>query len=92
MPGLLNPIAIRSDDVDCGEKWEPDDYKCAFLKAMGVKCRISAFARRQGRGGGRLSVLEAFHHGRAFSELIEMIHEYGTPETASAFHGWARRA
>ena len=62
MWGLLSDI---SDQVmHCGEKWEPDDYKCAFLKAMGVKCRIMPALRWQG-GWWRSAIgRRSFQQGR----------------------------
>ena len=84
MWGLLSDI---SDQIThCGEKWEPDDYKCAFLKAMGVKCRI--MPALDGKGVVAVGYRSSKLNKEEFSELIEMIYEYGSRNGVS-FHGEA---
>ena len=84
MWGLLSDI---SDQIThCGEKWEPDDYKCAFLKAMGVKCRI--MPSLDGKGVVAVGYRSSKLNKEEFSELIEMIYEYGS-RNGVRFHGEA---
>lgn len=70
---LLNIIADQVTHAD--ERWEPDDWKCGFMKAIGIKCRF--MPALDGNGvvavGYRSSKLDK----EKFSELIESIYEYG---------------
>jgi hypothetical protein len=70
---LLRCIADQLEH--CGEHWEPEDYKAAFLKAMGKELRF--MPALDGRGvvavgyqSSRLSKVE-------MSEMVELIYEYG---------------
>lgn len=73
MWGMLADIADQV--THCGEKWEPEDYKCAFMKAMGVRCKIMPALDGDGvvATGYRSSKLDK----EKFSELIETIYQYG---------------
>ena len=76
-----------SDQVThCGERWEPEDYKCAFMKAMGFKLRFMPALDGQGvvAIGYRSSKLDK----EKFSELIETIYQYGA-KNGVVFHGEA---
>jgi hypothetical protein len=71
-------LTIVSDQVHYGEppeKWEPDDWKCAFMKAVGVRCRFMPAIDGEGvvAVGYRSSKLDK----DKFSELIESIYEFG---------------
>ena len=84
MWGLLNDIADQL--VHCGEKWEPEDYKCAFMKAMGIRCKIMPALDGDGvvATGYRSSKLDKAE----FSELIELIYSEGV-KRGVVFHGEA---
>jgi hypothetical protein len=73
MWALLTDI---SDQVrHCGECWEPDDWRAAFLKSTGAKLRFMPALDGQGvvAVGYRSSKLSK----EQFSDLIETIYEYG---------------
>jgi hypothetical protein len=84
MWALLTDIADQV--THCGERWEPEDYKCAFMKAMGVKCKIMPALDGDGvvATGYRSSKLDK----EKFSELIETLYEYGA-KNGVVFHGEA---
>jgi hypothetical protein len=58
-----------------GERWAPDDWKCAFLKAMGKKMRFMPALD----GDGVVAV--GYHSSKLskqeMSEMIEMIYSFG---------------
>jgi hypothetical protein len=67
-----------------GEHYEAEDWKCAFLKAMGAKLRFMPALDGEG-------VVAIGYHSRKldkekFSELIERIYEYGSRHGVT-FHG-----
>jgi hypothetical protein len=68
----------------CGEHYEAEDWKCAFLAAMGVKLRFMPALDGEGvvAVGHRSSKLSK----ERFSELIERIYEYGARHGVE-FHG-----
>jgi hypothetical protein len=70
---LLTRIADRLEH--CGEYWQPEDYKAAFLKAMGKKLRFMPSLDGEG------VVAVGYHSSRLskaeMSELIERIFEFG---------------
>jgi hypothetical protein len=68
----------------CGEHYEAEDWKCAFLAAMGVKLRFMPALDGEGvvAVGHRSSKLSK----ERFSELIERIYEYGSRHGVE-FHG-----
>ena len=81
---LLTDIA---DQVTLGgEKWDPEDWKCAFLKAMGIRCKIMPALDGDGvvATGYRSSKLDKAQ----FSELIELIYSEGA-KRGVVFHGEA---
>ena len=69
-----------------GEKWDPEDWKCAFLKAMGIRCKIMPALDGDGvvATGYRSSKLDKAE----FSELIELIYSEGA-KRGVVFHGEA---
>jgi hypothetical protein len=82
MWGLLSDI---SDQVThCGEKWEPESWKAAFLKAMGKK--LEFMPSLDGDGVVAVGYRSSKLNKEEFSELIEMIYEYGAKNRVS-FHG-----
>jgi hypothetical protein len=70
---LLTRIADQLEH--CGEHWAPDDWKCAFLKAMGKKLRFMPALD----GDGVVAI--GYHSSKLsraeMSEMIEMMFEYG---------------
>jgi hypothetical protein len=68
----------------CGEHYEAEDWKCAFLKAMGAKLRFMPALDGEG------VVAIGYHSSKLgkekFSELIERIYEYGSRHGVE-FHG-----
>jgi hypothetical protein len=70
---LLSRIADQLEH--CGEHWAPDDWKCAFLKAMGKKLRFMPALD----GDGVVAI--GYHSSKLsraeMSEMIEMMFEYG---------------
>ena len=69
-------LTIVSDQIKHGDEyWEPDDWKCGFMKAIGIKCRFMPALDGDGvvAVGYRSSKLDK----EKFSELIESIYEYG---------------
>jgi hypothetical protein len=84
MWGLLTDIADQV--MHGGEKWEPEDWKCAFLKAMGIRCKIMPALDGDGvvATGYRSSKLDKAE----FSELIELIYSEGA-KRGVVFHGEA---
>ena len=70
---LLGKLAEQLEH--CGERWEPEDYKCAFLKAMGKKLRFMPALDGEGVVcvGYRSSKLSK----QEMSEMVERIYEYG---------------
>jgi len=70
---LLTRIADQLEH--CGEHWAPDDWKCAFLKAMGKKLRFMPALD----GDGVVAV--GYHSSKLskaeMAEMIELIYEHG---------------
>jgi hypothetical protein len=70
---LLTRIADQLEH--CGEHWAPDDWKCAFLKAMGKKLRFMPALD----GDGVVAI--GYHSSKLsraeMSEMIELIYSYG---------------
>jgi hypothetical protein len=81
---LLNDVAGQV--LHCGEHWEPEDYKAAFLKMMGKKIRFMPALDGQGvvAVGYRSSRLSK----QEMSEMVEAIYEYGA-RNGVKFHGEA---
>jgi hypothetical protein len=73
MWAMLTDIADQV--THCGERWEPEDYKCAFMKAMGFKLRF--MPSLDGNGVVALGYRSSKLDKEKFSELIETIYEYG---------------
>ena len=80
----MNLSQLSEQLEHCGEHYDAEAWKCAFLKAMGQK--LTFMPGLDGASivvtGYRSSKLEK----EAFSELIERIYEYGTRHGVE-FHG-----
>lgn len=84
MWALLNDI---SDQLrHGGEKWEPEDWKSAFMKALGFKLRF--MPSLDGNGVVALGYRSSRLDKEKFSELIELIYAEGT-QRGVVFHGEA---
>ena len=84
MWGMLTNI---SDQVThCGEKWEAEAWKAAFLKAMGRK--LTFMPSLDGEGVVAVGYRSSKLNKEEFSELIELIYEYGA-RNGVRFHGEA---
>lgn len=70
--------------VHCGEHYEADAWKAAFLKAMGQK--LSFMPGLDGEGVVALGYRSSGLSKEQFSELIERIYEYGERHGVK-FHG-----
>jgi hypothetical protein len=70
---LLTRVADQLEH--CGEHWAPDDWKCAFLKAMGKKLRFMPALD----GDGVVAV--GYHSSKLskveMSDMVELIYSYG---------------
>ena len=84
MWALLNDISDQL--THGGEKWEPEAWKAAFLKAMGKKLQFMPSL------DGKSVVAVGYHSSKLdkaeFSELIELIYAEGT-QRGVVFHGEA---
>jgi hypothetical protein len=70
---LLTRIA---DQVEhCGERWEPDDWRAGFLKAMGKKLRF--MPALDGDGVVAIGYRSSKLSKPEMSEMIELIYSYG---------------
>ena len=84
MWGMLTDI---SDQVThCGEKWEAEAWKAAFLKAMGKK--LTFMPSLDGEGVVAVGYRSSKLNKEEFSDLIELIYEYGA-RNGVRFHGEA---
>jgi NinB protein len=68
----------------CGEHYEAEDWKAAFLKAMGAKLRF--MPALDGEGVVCIGYRSRKLDKEKFSELIERIYEYGSRHGVE-FHG-----
>jgi hypothetical protein len=59
----------------CGEHWEPDAWRAAFLKAMGVK--LAFMPALDGEGVVAIGYRSSRLSKSEMSEMIERIYEYG---------------
>ena len=84
MWGLLADISDQL--VHCGEKWEPDAWKAAFLKAMGKK--LTFMPSLDGDGVVAVGYRSSKLNKEEFSELIELIYSEGA-KRGVVFHGEA---
>jgi hypothetical protein len=75
MWALLNDISAQHFHGDPPEKWEPEDWKCAFMKAMGFK--LTFMPALDGQGVVALGYRSSKLDKEKFSELIETIYEFG---------------
>jgi hypothetical protein len=73
MWALLNKVAEQV--LHCGERWEPEDYKAAFLKAMGKRLRF--MPALDGQGVVAIGYRSSRLSKDEMSEMIERIYEYG---------------
>jgi hypothetical protein len=73
MWAMLNDIAAQAKH--CEEFWEPEDWKCAFMKAIGYQCKI--MTALDGKGVVAIGYSSRRLDKEKFSELIETIYEYG---------------
>ena len=73
MWAMLNDIAAQVKH--CDEPWEPEDWKCAFMRAMG--CKIRFMPSLDGKGVVALGYHSSKLDKEKFSELIETIYDYG---------------
>ena len=80
----LNDVAAQL--THGGEKWEPEDWKCAFMKALGFKLRF--MPSLDGNGVVALGYRSSKLDKEKFSELIELIYAEGT-QRGVVFHGEA---
>jgi NinB protein len=69
-----------------GEKWEPEDWKCCFMKALGFKLRF--MPSLDGDGVVALGYRSSKLDKEKFSELIELIYSEGV-KRGVVFHGEA---
>jgi hypothetical protein len=69
-----------------GEKHDPEDWKCAFMKALGVKLRF--MPSLDGDGVVALGYRSSKLDKEKFSELIELIFSEGA-KRGVVFHGEA---
>jgi hypothetical protein len=74
---LMHVLLRRlSDQLEhCGEHWEPDDYKAAFLKAMGKKLRF--MPALDGVGVVAVGYQSSKLSKSEMSEMIELIYSEG---------------
>ena len=84
MWAMLNDVANQVSHG--GEQWEPEDWKCAFMKAMGFKIRF--MPSLDGMGVVALGYHSSKLDKEKFSELIETIYQYGA-EHGVRFRGEA---
>ena len=68
----------------CGEHYDAEAWKCAFLKAMGKK--IAFMPALDGEGVVAIGYRSSTLSKDEFSELIERIYEYGSRHGVE-FHG-----
>ena len=61
--------------MHCGEKWDPEDYKAAFLKAMGKRLRF--MPSLDGQGVVAIGYRSSRLSKDEMAEMIERIYEYG---------------
>jgi hypothetical protein len=80
----LNDVAAQL--VHGGEKWEPEDWKCAFMKALGFKLRF--MPSLDGDGVVALGYRSSKLDKEKFSELIDLIYAEGA-QRGVVFHGEA---
>ena len=70
---LLSRIADQV--THCGEKWEPDDWRAGFLKAMGKKLRF--MPALDGDGVVAIGYRSSKLSKPEMSEMIELMYSYG---------------
>lgn len=70
---LLTRIADQLEH--CGEHWAPDDWKCAFLKAMGKKLRF--MPALDGKGVVAVGYQSSKLSRAEMSDMIELMFSYG---------------
>jgi hypothetical protein len=69
-------LTLVADQVThCGEKWEPDDWRAGFLKAMGKKLRF--MPALDGDGVVAIGYRSSKLSKPEMSEMIELIYSYG---------------
>jgi NinB protein len=69
-------LAQVSDQVEhAGEKYQPEDWKCAFMKALGYK--LTFMPALDGDGVVALGYRSSKRDKAKFSELIELIYSEG---------------
>ena len=68
----------------CGEHYDAEAWKCAFLKAMGQK--LSFMPALDGEGVVCIGYHSSKLSKEKFSELIERVYEYGSRHNVT-FHG-----
>jgi hypothetical protein len=73
MWAMLNDVAAQL--THAGERWEPEDWKCAFMKAMGFKLRF--MPALDGNGVVALGYRSSRLDKEKFAELIETIYSQG---------------
>jgi hypothetical protein len=83
---LLNDVSAQLPHGDDGEFWEPEDWKCCFMKALGYKLRF--MPALDGNGVVALGYRSSRLDKEKFSELIELIYSEGA-QRGVAFHGEA---
>lgn len=85
---LLGRIADQLEH--CGEHWAPEDWKCAFLKAMGKTIRFMPALDGQG------VVAIGYHSSKLskseMSDMVELIYSYGAEHGVEFDDPPARRA
>lgn len=84
MWALLNDVSEQL--TIAGEKHDPDDWKCGFMKALGVK--LTFMPAIDGNGVVALGYRSSKLDKGKFSELIELIYSEGA-RRGVVFHGEA---
>ena len=79
---LLGQISEQLEH--CGEHYEPEAWKCAFMKQLGAK--LAFMPALDGEGVVAVGYRSRTLSKEKFSELIESIYEYGSRHGVE-FHG-----